>query len=308
MNDLDTSTILARLDTIAHEVAALAERQRKSDELLAEMTPILKEVMATATGKLGELEQRGYFAFARELAGLADRVVTSYGAEDVRQLSGAIVGILDAVRAMTQPEVLHMINESAQVLRRVGDAKPLGLFAAMRATRDKEAQRGLGVLVELLRHVGKVASEVGARRQGGLTDKRARLDAITAAKRSRAIAALPPHVSAAPQPVPVAMRMTAPAVSHGASCATPSGKADPDWTREVAEQTAAELQVALNDVHWKLIDFARADFQAKGASPNIRRVTQATGLTTKEVYALFPRAPGRLLARIAGLPKPAGCL
>ncbi len=308
MNDLDTGAVMARLDAIARDVAALAERQRKSDELLAEMTPILKEVMATATGKLGELEQRGYFAFVRELGGLADRVITSYGPDDVRQLSSAIVGILDAVRAMTQPEVLHVINETAQVLRRVGDAKPLGLFAAMRATRDKEAQRGLGVLVELLRHVGKVAGEVAARRQGGLSEKRSRLDAITAAKRPRAIAALPPHVpTRAPALAPIA-RPAAPAASHGATCATPSGQADPSWTPELAQQTAAELQVALSDVHWKLIEFARADFQAKGASPNIRRVTQATGMTTKEVYALFPKAPGRLLARIAGLPKPAGCL
>jgi sulfur relay (sulfurtransferase) DsrC/TusE family protein len=31
-------------------------------------------------------------------------------------------------------------------------------------------------------------------------------------------------------------------------------------------------------------------------------------VTTKELYVLFPRAPGRTIASIAGLPKPAGCL
>jgi sulfur relay (sulfurtransferase) DsrC/TusE family protein len=31
-------------------------------------------------------------------------------------------------------------------------------------------------------------------------------------------------------------------------------------------------------------------------------------VATKDLYALFPKAPGRTIAKIAGLPKPAGCL
>ncbi|MDX2014742.1 MAG: TusE/DsrC/DsvC family sulfur relay protein [Myxococcaceae bacterium] len=48
--------------------------------------------------------------------------------------------------------------------------------------------------------------------------------------------------------------------------------------------------------------------EAAKASPNIRRITQGTTLTTKDVYALFPKAPARTVSKIAGLPKPAGCL
>jgi hypothetical protein len=51
--------------------------------------------------------------------------------------------------------------------------------------------------------------------------------------------------------------------------------------------------------------FARADFEDR-VSPNIRRITQAPGVTTKDIYALFPKAPGAHIAKIAGLPKPAG--
>jgi tRNA 2-thiouridine synthesizing protein E len=31
-------------------------------------------------------------------------------------------------------------------------------------------------------------------------------------------------------------------------------------------------------------------------------------VSTKELYALFPKAPARTVAKIAGTPKPAGCL
>jgi sulfur relay (sulfurtransferase) DsrC/TusE family protein len=37
-------------------------------------------------------------------------------------------------------------------------------------------------------------------------------------------------------------------------------------------------------------------------------LTQIASVTTKDIYALFPKAPGRTIAKIAGLPKPAGCL
>ena len=57
-----------------------------------------------------------------------------------------------------------------------------------------------------------------------------------------------------------------------------------------------------------MLDAARADFAATGSSPNIRRLTQVAGVSTKDLYVLFPRAPGRTIAKIAGLPKPAGCL
>jgi tRNA 2-thiouridine synthesizing protein E len=66
--------------------------------------------------------------------------------------------------------------------------------------------------------------------------------------------------------------------------------------------------VRLTEPHWAVIAAARADFEATRVSPNIRRLTQLTQLATKDLYALFPRAPARTIAKIAGLPKPAGCL
>ncbi len=56
------------------------------------------------------------------------------------------------------------------------------------------------------------------------------------------------------------------------------------------------------------MDFARKDFLENKASPNIRRLTQGTSLATKDIYALFPKAPARTIAKIAGIPKPTGCI
>ena len=80
------------------------------------------------------------------------------------------------------------------------------------------------------------------------------------------------------------------------------------WNKTIAETLAIAQAISLTDAHWKVLEAARADFAKANASPNIRRLTQIQPLTTKDLYGLFPRAPGRTIAKIAGLPKPAGCL
>jgi len=82
-----------------------------------------------------------------------------------------------------------------------------------------------------------------------------------------------------------------------------------DWTREIAEALAAEEGInELSDLHWKVIEFCRSDFQARGEPPTLRRITKAGGVSTKELFALFPKGPAKKVARIAGLGKPQGCV
>lgn len=64
----------------------------------------------------------------------------------------------------------------------------------------------------------------------------------------------------------------------------------------------------MDEARWAVVRFARADFEATKTSPNIRRLTQGTNLATRDLYALFPKAPARTVAKIAGIPKPAGCI
>jgi dissimilatory sulfite reductase related protein len=86
--------------------------------------------------------------------------------------------------------------------------------------------------------------------------------------------------------------------------------ADPNaWTPELANLFAEEEGVApLTPRHWAVINFCREDFRRTGESPTLRRITKASGVETKELYALFPKGPAKKVARIAGLGKPKGCL
>ena len=81
-----------------------------------------------------------------------------------------------------------------------------------------------------------------------------------------------------------------------------------EWTRDIAAEIAKEEGLAdLTDAHWKVIDFCRGNAE-NGKSPTLRTITNGTGLTTKELFALFPKGPAKKVARIAGLGKPEGCV
>ena len=81
------------------------------------------------------------------------------------------------------------------------------------------------------------------------------------------------------------------------------------WTPEVAEAIAEEIGIApLRDKHWTVITFCREDAAREGQVPGLRRISKLSGVSTKELYELFPKGPGKLAARIAGLLKPQGCV
>lgn len=296
----ELSAVLARLESIDANLTALRRRQEKTEELVAEMTPILREVMATATTKLDALERKGWFAFGRELAGVAERVVEGFRPDEVRELGDAVVGILRTVRALTQPRVLEVAKDASAVLENSESAEPLGLFGMVRATNDTDVQKGMAVMLDLLRHVGRAAEAVRTEKAGAdpAAERKAKLAAALGPRRKKVEAA-------APSPKP-AVRPVPP---RAASCAVPSTEgAREDWTPAVAEELARSLDLTLDEPRWAVVSFARADFAATKTSPNIRRLTQGTGLATKDLYALFPKAPARTVARIAGIPKPAGCI
>lgn len=82
-----------------------------------------------------------------------------------------------------------------------------------------------------------------------------------------------------------------------------------DWDEATARELAKEEGIVeLTDRHWIVIHFMQKEFQQKGDAPSIRKLTKESGVATKELYELFPKGPAKKSARIAGLPKPKGCI
>ena len=82
-----------------------------------------------------------------------------------------------------------------------------------------------------------------------------------------------------------------------------------DWTKEIAVEFAKEEGIEeLTENHWKVIDFSRQNAAESGSAPTLRTITNGSGVSTKDVFKLFPKGPAKKVAKIAGLGKPEGCV
>ena len=89
----------------------------------------------------------------------------------------------------------------------------------------------------------------------------------------------------------------------------------PDWTPESAEQQAAQQDIVLTPAHIDILMVARAFYREFGFSPSMRplckSVADCLGVEMgRSIYLnqQFPGSPAKLVALLAGLPKPKNCL
>jgi TusE/DsrC/DsvC family sulfur relay protein len=81
------------------------------------------------------------------------------------------------------------------------------------------------------------------------------------------------------------------------------------WNDEVAVEIARREGIdPLTDRHWQVIRFMRSEYATKGTGPTVRSLGKTSGVSIKELYQLFPKGPAKLAAKIAGIPKPRGCI
>ncbi|MFM9412851.1 TusE/DsrC/DsvC family sulfur relay protein [Peptococcus simiae] len=82
-----------------------------------------------------------------------------------------------------------------------------------------------------------------------------------------------------------------------------------DWNEDVAKYLAEQEGISeLNEDHWKLIEYLKNYFKEYGIAPMVRKMTKESGYSLKQIYDLFPSGPAKGACKIAGLPKPTGCV
>ena len=220
-----------------------------------------------------------------ELKYLLERLVEDYDPNDLHELADNAANILDTVRGLTQPSVMAAARAAADTFSSAERRAPVGVVGLMRAVSgDKNVQRGLAFGLDVLSQVGRAVSRAPrmSRKQLASVEGPAKTSAAQPASAKRVPAA----------EVPDDCRFLP----------------EEEWTLQLAHATASELGLSLTDAHMSLVKRIRAEYLASGSTPNIRRISSVSGLSTREVYALFPLAPGKTIARIAGVPKPVGCL
>ena len=79
--------------------------------------------------------------------------------------------------------------------------------------------------------------------------------------------------------------------------------------QHLAEEIALKNGIPeLTDRHWLVVKFMRDRYLTTGTAPSIRSLGKESGVPIKELYQLFPKGPAKTAAKIAGIPKPRGCI
>ncbi len=302
--------LFARLDAIETKLDYVVERQEYVEDLIREMTPVLREAMTSMAGEMQTWEARGWFAMGKEMVGLFDRLANAYGPDDVREFSEVVVQIVDTVRNVAQPDVLDFANDATDVLHHADEVEPVGPLGMAKAASDADVRRGMAVALQFLRQLGQVSGNHEGRERRR-PEPRATAPKAEAAKGevpkadvTKAVATKP---GVAPQP---AAKVLSDVVEWNGRRFTGDGYLlDTDqWDEDLARAMAAGLGITLTDEHWSVLNWAREDYLSRGASPNVRRVAQGSGAGTQKLYQLFPGTPGKTIAMVAGIPKPVGCV
>ena len=87
--------------------------------------------------------------------------------------------------------------------------------------------------------------------------------------------------------------------------------ANPDeWTEDIALVLAKDQENIdiLSPEHWAVIRFIRAYYLEKKLAPMVRAICKTTNLQLRQIYDLFPSGPAKGACKLAGLPKPTGCV
>ena len=87
------------------------------------------------------------------------------------------------------------------------------------------------------------------------------------------------------------------------------------WTEDVAKVLADSEGLEMGDDHWEIVKFLREYYEEYQIAPAVRVLTKAVGKklgkekgTSKYLYELFPYGPAKQACKVAGLPKPTGCV
>ena len=88
-----------------------------------------------------------------------------------------------------------------------------------------------------------------------------------------------------------------------------------DWNKDIAEVIAKGENVDMTESHWGVVNFLREYYDEYQIAPAVRVLTKAIGKqlgedkgNSKYLYELFPYGPAKQACKIAGLPKPTGCV
>lgn len=131
-------------------------------EFVKDLEPLLKSAVPQTIQYLNELEQKGVFRIIKATVDLRSKVAASYTAEDIDSMGDGIVALLGLTKSLSDPKTVELLEKLSRIPSKVEleNAKSVGVFGLASAGFNPEISKGLGVLMELTKAMGRIESEI----------------------------------------------------------------------------------------------------------------------------------------------------
>jgi len=151
----DVLRLFKRLMRNTRNLEQMLDQMESMGALYQDLNPLGQDAFLSLMNQLDVMERKGYFNFMRGGMAIMDQVVTAFDEDDVRQLGENIVLILNTVKEMTQPEIMHLLQNTASVMREEEKVENVSMFSILRQLNDPAVKRGLSKTLTVLRTVSE---------------------------------------------------------------------------------------------------------------------------------------------------------
>lgn len=136
-------------------ISSVVQQLESTKDFLRDSAPLIRQYILDTMEKLDEIDRKGYFEFGKELSKISDNVITSFTREDIKNLGENIVTILNTIKNLTQPDMLHAINNAVNVYKNldINIKDNITFFGLMKEMNNPEFKRGFALVVQFLKNL-----------------------------------------------------------------------------------------------------------------------------------------------------------
>ena len=130
-------------------------------EFVKDLEPLLKSSVPQIIQYLNDLEQKGVFRIIKATVDLRSKVAATYTPEDIEVMGDGLVALLGLAKSLSDPRAIDLLEKLSQIPSNVEieNAKSIGVFGLASAGFNPEISKGLGVLMELTKAMGKIGPD-----------------------------------------------------------------------------------------------------------------------------------------------------
>lgn len=147
-----------------NNISKMFDQLESIRDFVDDASPLVRKSIIDLMKNLDDFDRKGYFQFIKELRNITDNVVTSFSTEDLKNLGDKIVSILNTVKNLTQPDMLHAINNALAVYKNldIEIGKDVSIIKLIREFNTPGVKRGLAFGLRFLKNIVEIQSSTSA--------------------------------------------------------------------------------------------------------------------------------------------------